>query len=251
MKKTRFSIFLQHLRNCILAVLTVFATTVPLFLIGRVTLGEAVIALVYLLPVAWSANRWGQLAGTSAALTAAMCFDFLFIPPFFTFVVGRLEGWLVLAIFLAVAIYVVERIQSSLSQARDATFMYELSSILANQRTPEAVAYAISRQVQQLFQACQVNVIFQPDKVSPAVVSSAPDDCSSSGKPDRILPIISSWGYVGEIQIWHGPSIIELPALENRLMQNFSMQAARAFERTHPFEADNGSSKVFTNASTK
>ena len=67
--------------NSLLAVLTVAATTIPLFLIGRDTLGEAVIALLYLVPVTWSANRWGQLPGISAALTAALAFDFLFIPP--------------------------------------------------------------------------------------------------------------------------------------------------------------------------
>ena len=41
----------------------------------------------------------------SAALAAALAFDFLFIPPFYTFAVGSLEGWLVLAIFLAVAMH--------------------------------------------------------------------------------------------------------------------------------------------------
>ena len=59
----------------------------------------------------------GMIAGLSAALAAALCFDFLFIPPFYTLVVGSLEGWLVLVIFLGVAILVVERIQTSLTQS--------------------------------------------------------------------------------------------------------------------------------------
>jgi len=58
----------------------------------------------------------------SAALTAALCFDFLFISPY-TFAVGSLEGWLVLVIFLAIAIVVIGSIQDSLSKAREATFM--------------------------------------------------------------------------------------------------------------------------------
>jgi hypothetical protein len=100
MKRNRFSLIPKLLANSLLALLTVAATTIPLVLIGRDTLGEAVIALIYLVPVAWSANRWGQLPGISAALAAALAFDFLFIPPFYTFAVARLEGWLVLAIFL-------------------------------------------------------------------------------------------------------------------------------------------------------
>ena len=136
--ETRFSLRSAISGTSLLAVLTVVATTIPLVLIGRDTLGEAVIAMLYLVPVTWSANRWGQLPGISAALTAALAFDFLFIPPFYTFAVARLEGWLVLAIFLGVAIVVVERIQASLSQAREAVFMYEMSAAICGQRTPRS-----------------------------------------------------------------------------------------------------------------
>ncbi len=232
MKQTRFSLTLRYLRNSLLAVIMVAATTIPLVLIGRATLGEAVIALVYLVPVTWSANRWGQLPGISAALTAALAFDFLFTTPFYTFVVDRLEDWLILAIFLGVAIWVVERIQASLSKAREAVFMYEMSAAICGQRTPEAVAYAVAREIQQLFQAMLVNVTFHPDQQSPALVISQPDDVTMKVHPDRLLPIVNSWGLVGEIQIWSG-LYSELPSEESRLLQNFSLQTARAFERTY------------------
>jgi len=235
MKQTRFSLTLHYLRNSLLAVLTVTAATIPMVLIGRDTLGEAVIALIYLVPVTWSANRWGQLPGISAALTAAMAFDFLFIPPFYTFAVARLEGWLVLAIFLGVAIVVVERIQTSLTRAHEAVFMYEMSAAICGQRTPEAVAYAVARQIQQLFQAILVNVIFNPEKHLPGIVASEPNDGTGKGRPDRVLPIVNSWGLVGEIQIWGG-LYSELPPEDGRLLQNFALQTARAFERTHQIE---------------
>ena len=80
MKQTRFSLILRYLRNSLLAVLTVVATTIPLVLIGRDTLGEAVIALLYLVPVTWSANRWGQLPGISAALDGRPGVRFPFHP---------------------------------------------------------------------------------------------------------------------------------------------------------------------------
>src|SRR5512145_907121 len=84
------------------AILLVAATTALMHLIGRDTLGEAGIALIYLVPITWIAYRWGQLPGVCAAFTAALSFDFFFIPPFNTFVIGRLEGWLVFGIFIAV-----------------------------------------------------------------------------------------------------------------------------------------------------
>jgi K+-sensing histidine kinase KdpD len=238
MKITRFSLTLHNLRNSLLAVLAVMATSVPLVLIGRDTLGEAVIALVYLVPVTWSANRWGQLPGLSAALTAALAFDFLFTMPFYTFVVDRLEDWLILAIFLGVAFWVVERIQVSLTKAREAVFMYEMSAALCGQRTPEGAAYAVAKQIQQLFQAMLVNVVFHPDKNMPAIVASEPKDGTANGQPDRVLAIVNSWGLVGEIQIWRG-LYTELPSVDSRLLQNFALQTARAFERTHQIETEN------------
>ena len=57
MKTTFSSPRLTLLKNSFLTVGLVVATTLPLVLIGRDTLGEAVIAVLYLVPVAWSATR--------------------------------------------------------------------------------------------------------------------------------------------------------------------------------------------------
>ena len=213
----------------------VFALTIPMWLIGRDVLGEAVIGLLYLAPIAWSASKWGQVAGMSAALTAALLFDFLFIPPFYTFVIGSLEGWLLLAIFLGIAILVVGRIQDSLSKAREATFMYELSSALANVRTQDAVAHSVARYIRQLFQALQVSVTFQQSKQTPRIAVSEPQDNVAEGRPDRVIPLLNAWGLVGELQIWRG-AFAELPSEDSHLLQNFASQAARAFERTQSLE---------------
>jgi len=225
------------LTNGLKGMLTVMALTIPMWLIGRDVLGEAVIGLLYLAPIAWSASKWGQVSGVSAALTAALCFDFLFIPPFYTFVVGSLEGWLVLVIFFAVAILVVGRIQESLSKAREATFMYELSSALTNARTQDAVAHTTARYIRQLFQASQVNVTFQQSKQAPRIAVSEPQDKAVERRPDRILPILNAWGLVGEIQIWRG-EYADLPSEDSHLLQNFASQAARAFERTQSLEME-------------
>ena len=250
MKRNRFSLTPKLVTENLLAVLMVAATTILLALFGRDMLGEAVIALLYLVPVAWSANKWGQLAGISAALTAALAFDFLFIPPFYTFAVERLEGWLVLGIFLAVAILVVGRIQDSLTKAREAVFMYELSSALTGLRTPEAVAHTVARQLQQLFQASLVNVIFYTENRSVSVVASEPCDGMGQGRPDRVLPLLNSWGLVGEIQVWRGVSL-ELPVEDSRLLQNFASQTARALERTKQVETEKQVNGLLSKATSK
>jgi two-component system sensor histidine kinase KdpD len=139
MNTSRTSFSIEQLAHYILSAVMVGGTTGLLLLIGRDKVGEAVIALLFLVPVGWIASRWGQGPGIFAAVISALAFDFFFIPPFNTFVIARLEGWLVLAIFLAVAILVVGRIQSSLTKAQtsehEAILMYELSAALASLRT--------------------------------------------------------------------------------------------------------------------
>ena len=237
MKTIRIASIRKTLTNSLLAILSVVVITIPLFLIGRATLGEGVLALCYLLPVAWSTGRWGLVPGILAAVTATLCFDFLFIPPFYTFSVGGLEGWLILAIFLGVAIFVVERIQASLSKARQAVWMYELSSVLSGQRAQDAVAHAAARQIQQLFQATLVNVIYQPEKSAVSISASHPSEAAGKGKPDRVLPVLTNWGLIGEIQVWRGP-YFELPSEDSPLLQNFAWQVARALERAQHLEME-------------
>ena len=240
MKRLRSSFTPDLFFHSIFAVLTVVALTVPLVLIGRATLGEAVIALLYLVPVGWSAARWGQTPGICAAVAAALAFDFFFIPPFNTLQVGNLEGWLVLVIFLAVAIIVVGRIQAGLSKARvserDTRFMYELSTTLAGLRTQEAVVQALARHLQEMFQAELVEVTISSGSPKAPLVARAPAGGAQNGKPDRILPILASPGMVGEICLWRGNGW--LPPEDSLLLKNFATQAALSLERARMAEAE-------------
>jgi two-component system sensor histidine kinase KdpD len=222
------------------AVVTVAATVALLLIIGRDTLGGAVIALLLLVPVGWSTTRWGAVAGSTAAVVAALAFDFFFIPPYYTFNIGSLEGWLVFVIFAVVAVVMVDRINSGLVRAqaseRDAIFMYELSAALAGARTQAAVAHIVARQLQQMFQATLVRVTVQLEGQPASVVVAEPADRPQSGDADRVIPILNDWGLVGSIQIWRGT--VPLPSTEARLLQNYASQAGQALERTRLAEAD-------------
>jgi len=249
----RFHFTVELLKNTAYSVLIVAVTSFFLLLVGRKEIGEGVIALAYLVPVIWSGYRWGQGPGMSAALAAALAFDFLFIPPFYTFTIGSLEGWLVFAFFLAVAVGLIGRFEASLSRARQMTFMYELSSALAAARTQDAVAHIAARYIQRLFQASLVNVIFhQPPNESPriAVTVSEPHDGRGDGKPDCLLPILNAWGLIGEIQIWRG-EYGNLPSEENPLLQNFASQIAKALERTQLIDNKEPANGFASKASAK
>lgn len=240
MKKSLPSFPSAIILNCLAAFFSTAVITIPMILIGRNTLGDAVIALLYLLPVGWSAARWGQGSGVCAAVTAALLFDFFFIPPFFTFAVDRLESWLVLAIFLIVSIVVIGRIQTGLTKAynseREARFMYELSAALAGLRTQEAVIHAVARNLQLMLQAELVEVCVQPVGKSQPILAAAPTGAKVTTPPDRIMPILASPGLLGEIRIWRGFGW--LPEEGSRLFSNFATQAAQALERAYLAEAE-------------
>jgi len=228
---SRFSFSLAYLEKILWAILTVAATTGIMFLIGRDRLGEGVIALLYLVPISWSTTRWGQGPGIAAAIGAALCFNFFFIPPFYTFNIASLEGWLLLGIFLAVAIVVVGRIQSGLTRAqaseREAIFMYELSTSLACASTPQAIARTLAETTQLLYQADRVQVLVEGN--GQPILFSVPEQSNVQGKPDLVLPIESFSKLVGEIRLWQGEA--RLPKASDRLLQNFSKQAGLALER--------------------
>jgi K+-sensing histidine kinase KdpD len=241
MKTPHLNFSLEQLAQYVFSALAVAIMTGLFLLIGREKLGEAVIALLYLVPVGWSASRGGQGAGVFTAIVAALTFDFLFIPPFYTFAVGHLEGWLVLGIFLLVAILVVGRIQVSLSKAwtseHEAILMYELSTTLAGLRTQEAVAHQVAQFLQQRYLANLVTVSIQPKGQSAEIAAYEPQENGRlTGKPDRIIPLLNNWGLVGEVRIWARD--IELPQVESRLFRNFASQIGQAIERTQLTEAE-------------
>jgi two-component system sensor histidine kinase KdpD len=239
MNTSRTSLSIDQFAQYLLSAVMVGSTAGLMLLIGRDQLGEAVIALLFLVPVGWIASRWGQGPGIFAAVLSALAFDYFFIPPFYTFAVARLEGWLVLAIFLAVAILVVGRIQSSLSKAQtsehEAILMYELSAALASLRTQEAVAHTVARFLYQRYLVNLVTVVIQPKGQSTEIVAYEPQNGVLTGKPDRVLPLLNDWGLVGEIQIWGRD--IELPSIESRIFRNFASQIGQAIERTRLTEA--------------
>jgi two-component system sensor histidine kinase KdpD len=240
MQTFRSSITTKTLLDSGEAVVAVAAITGLLLIIGQATLGEGVITLLLLVPVAWSTTRGGPVPGMVAAVAAALAFDFFFIPPFYTFTIGSLQGWLVFVIFALVAVVMVNRIQSGLTKAqaseRDATFMYELSAALAGIRTQSAVAHMVARQLQQMFQAPLVQVVLQLEGQPPSTVVAEPADRTAPGSAERVIPILNDWGMVGSIQIWRGP--IALPAPDSRLLHNFASQAGQALERTRLAEAE-------------
>jgi K+-sensing histidine kinase KdpD len=221
--------------HALMAVAVVFALTLVMLLIGQRTLGQGVIALLYLIPCGWCTVRWGQSAGVSAALTAALAFDFLFIPPFYTFTIGSLEGWLLLVLFIGASILVVGRFQAILweerNRGRKAIFLYEAVVSIANQQTREGIAKAIANQIQQTYLAELVYIHLNARGSLPALAvrTSNQSDYVANRKPDRVLPIVSGPNLIGDIVILKGS--LPLPSADDPMIQTILHQTAAALDR--------------------
>lgn len=234
MKTRDLSRLFKLVKESFSAVLTISTTAIVLMLSQRELIGEGVIAMVFLLAVAWSAYHWGLGAGMSAALSAALMFDFLFIPPFYTFTVARPEGILSLVIFFVVAIIVVERIQTTLSKAhaseQESVLMYEFTTLLAGLRSLDAIARRVAQFIRQRFMVESVLVFIQPKGHAQQFSAQEPQDKTMKTKADCVLPLLNSWGLIGEVQLWRGTEI-ELPSPESRLFRNVTLQIGLAIER--------------------
>lgn len=234
MKIPDFSHLSNLAKEAFSAVAFISGMTFILMMAQRELIGEGVIAMVFLLGVAWSAYRWGLGAGMSAALTASLMFDFFFIRPFFTFTVARPEGILSLVIFFLVAIVMVGRIQVTLSAAhaseREAILMYEFTTVLAGLRSLDAITRRVAQFAHQRFMADTVVVIIHQKGKKETFSAQSPQDKVLTTKPDVILPLIDSWGLIGEIQFWRGAEMV-LPSPESRLFRNVALQVGLAIER--------------------
>jgi two-component system, OmpR family, sensor histidine kinase KdpD len=92
-------IFIQHYFWTILAVIIV--TIIGKILTSFFNLTNVV--LLYLLPVLISAVRWGRGPSFFAAFLGVLAFDFLFVPPVFSFTVNEVRDLFVFAVYLIVA----------------------------------------------------------------------------------------------------------------------------------------------------
>lgn len=221
-----------------LAIFIVLGATWVMALIGQNLLGGGVIALVYLAPVIWLTVRWGQVPGLAAALTAAMCFDFYFIPPYGTFQVGSLEGWLLLILFAIVSVFVVGRAvrfyQSALRKERDADFLIELVALLGGLQDRDEVAGQLAESLRRFYQAGLVKVVLYQRNGQPSVLKVRTADSSAPLKslPGRYLPVLSGLDLVGEITI--AQAAIPLPDDDDPLLRSVCHLAALAVDRVHP-----------------
>ena len=128
---------------------------------GRPRVGEAHVALVFLLVVLAASAAGGRTLGITIAVAAFLVFDWFFLPPYNTLVVRNPFDWLVLVAFLITSIVAaqllyrakseraaVERVQAlrEADKLKDAL----LASLSHDLRTPLTAIKALAHEMQPL-----------------------------------------------------------------------------------------------------
>src|SRR5450759_1475875 len=111
------------------------------------------VAPVYLLAVLAVGMLYGTAPAVVTSVAAFLLYDFLFVPPVYTFTIASPDEWLNLLLLLAVAVVIgrlaalqAERAQEAADRALEAESLYRITGVLASTRTVgEATPLVLAR----------------------------------------------------------------------------------------------------------
>jgi len=131
--------------------------------------GYLAVGLVYLLAVIALSLRVGRGPVFMAGVLSALTWNFLFIPPIFTFVIGKFEDGMMFGTYFVVALIAGQltariRAQERHERLREerATALFHLTQALSAARTLDDAVFAALRQADRLFGA-QTALLFDHD----------------------------------------------------------------------------------------
>ena len=127
---------------------------VTLFLIPiRQQVNSTTIALAFLLVVLFVAILWGSRPALLASLLGMLCFNFFFLPPYYTFTIADSQNWIALTVFFITALAVgqlsaraKQRAEESEAGRREINRLYEELQD-AFERASEAEAFKRSERL--------------------------------------------------------------------------------------------------------
>jgi two-component system sensor histidine kinase KdpD len=142
------------------------------------------IAMTFLLATLGIATAWGLLEAIIASVAGALCFNFFFLPPLFTFYLADPQNWVALFAFLITAVVASQLSASVKQRALEATRqreemerLYELSRALMLVDERSATAGQISQRIVQAFQVDGVAVF---DRITDQVYRTGAIDLAIS-----------------------------------------------------------------------
>jgi two-component system sensor histidine kinase KdpD len=131
----------------------------------------AIPGLILVVPVVLGTAAGGLYPGVIAVVAGAVAYDLFFIPPYGTLSVGTLQSWVALIVY-AIVMVIVVRVVDALEKARsaatihekDAKRLFELSEIVAEERSVGELIETIVATVQSVFGSKGVALLLPVDE---------------------------------------------------------------------------------------
>jgi two-component system sensor histidine kinase KdpD len=210
------------------------ATVALLLLRGR--LDKAHVALVYLLVVLGASAAQGRWLGIAVAGLAFLCFNYLFLPPYYTFVIGNPLDWLVLFAFLVTGIVAAqllarsqERAEVARQRAREVERLAALGAETLNAGRAEDALTAVAQVIRTALGVARCEVLVG-DAARSAIESHASPSDPRGEERTLLVPLRVRDRDVGVLRLGHDAPIVLDPAAR-RFLDALSYYAALGVER--------------------
>jgi two-component system sensor histidine kinase KdpD len=174
------------------------ATTGMVFV--RARLDEAHVALVFLLVVLGASAGGGRALGLTIAVAAFLSFNYLFLPPYLTFVIADPLDWLVLVTFLVTSVVAAQLLyratstaDAAVQRAAEVDRLAALGAETLNLPSPEAALRAILDVIRATLGLTSCDIFVQGD--AGAFVVASRSTAGSAGVHGQSPP-----GTAGEVQ---------------------------------------------------
>ena len=145
----------------------VICTAIDSLLFRRIS--RVNLVMIYLLGVTWVAFKYGRRMSIIASILSVLCFDFFFIPPYFTFAVADFEYFITFVVMLSVGLIIGSltgrlRQQTTAMRLREnrTQALYYLNRDLAKTSNVDEIFQISVHYIQEFFK-CPA-VIFAPEK---------------------------------------------------------------------------------------
>ena len=173
-------------------------------LLVRTELDKAHVALLYLILVLLASANAGRTIGVGTAVLTFLAFNFLFLPPYYTFVITNPLDWLILGVYLitaAIAAQLFHRARKEAEAARQRASEIERLSALGSEtlnvgRAEDALA-AIASVIRTSMEASDCELYLKdPREDEPRLVVRSPRGrgVGDDGPPPRMVVWVAQEG---------------------------------------------------------
>ncbi len=171
------------------------------FWLFRFSLDKGQASLLYLPVVIACALRFGFASALAGAVLSFLCWDFFFLPPFYTFAISDPRDWLSLVVFLIAAMTTARlaseaRRQTEAAQTREqeTRTLYEASEAISGEVDAARLLPALAERIVQACRATRCVVLSRADSGALLPAAAFPPEPLSSGLLGLIAQLAQAAG---------------------------------------------------------